>query len=145
MQTPFDANSLLARVFKGFADPIRLSILRLLKTGEKSVGQIVEALGLSQSRISNHLACLRWCNFVHARQSGTQVFYSLQDERVSAILELAESFLASNAAQVYSCTRVDEERAAGAEAPLLTREALDQTPAAPGAVRPPEEEPISAG
>jgi DNA-binding MarR family transcriptional regulator len=112
-----------------------LSILRLLKTGEKSVGEIVEALGCTQPRISNHLACLRWCNFVQTRQSGTQIFYSLQDERVIAILNLAESFLSSNAAQVYSCTRVDDERSQGEEVPMAAPEALVPASDLPGAAR----------
>lgn len=144
MRTPNDVNMLLARTFKGFADPIRLSILRLLKTGEKSVGEIVEALGCTQPRISNHLACLRWCNFVQTRQSGTQIFYSLQDRRVIAILELAESFLSSNAAQVYSCTRVDDERSESEEVPMATREALDPASDTPRAARSVEKAAISS-
>lgn len=102
----FSYDELMAKLFKGFADPLRIAILRLLREGERSVGEIVEALGCSQSRISNHLACLRWCNFVQTRQERSQVFYSLRDQRVKAMVDLADELLRANAERVSSCVRI---------------------------------------
>ena len=97
---------LKAKLFRGFADWVRISILECLLEGEKSVAEIAAAVGAKQSRISNHLACLRWCNFVQTRQDGKQIFYSIKDTRIINILEIADTLLASNAEQVYSCTRM---------------------------------------
>jgi len=57
----------------GGSDPSRLSILDALHTGALTVGEIVEATGLTQSNVSNHLACLRDCGLVIAEQQGRQL------------------------------------------------------------------------
>ena len=46
-----------ARLFRGFGDPSRLTILESLSGGGQTVGLIVERTGLSQSNVSNHLSC----------------------------------------------------------------------------------------
>jgi DNA-binding transcriptional ArsR family regulator len=102
----FTREDLKAKLFQGFADPIRVAILELLREREMCVGEIAEAVGCSQPRISNHLACLRWCQFVQTRKEGNQVIYSLRDDRIRSILELADEVLAANAEQVYSCIRL---------------------------------------
>ncbi len=56
------------RFFKGLGDPVRLRILDFLQDGEKSVGEIVEHLGLPQNNVSMHLGCLRWCGYVTTRR-----------------------------------------------------------------------------
>jgi len=98
-------DDLKAKFFKGFADPIRIAILEQLREGDRCVGELAEAVGCSQPRISNHLACLRWCQFVQTRKNGNQVIYSLRDERIRQILALADEALTANAEQVYSCIR----------------------------------------
>src|SRR5947208_2636361 len=66
---------LVAKYFRGLGDPIRLRILDVLHTeGELTVGQLVERLGIAQPKVSNHLACLRWCGFVEARREHRTVF-----------------------------------------------------------------------
>ena len=62
--------ALQAKLFRGFADPSRLSIMETLRDGEMTVTEIVETTGLGQSNISNHLACLRDCGLVTAEQEG---------------------------------------------------------------------------
>ena len=58
---------LLARVFNGFANSTRLSILLLLaQRGEMRVGELVHELGAPQPRVSDHLRCLAWCGYVEA-------------------------------------------------------------------------------
>ena len=103
------ASDLVAKYFRGLGDPIRLRILELLRReGELSVGELVRRLALPQPQVSNHLACLRWCGFVEARRDGRTVYNRIADERVKAMLELAESLLADNAEHVAACCRIEE-------------------------------------
>jgi ArsR family transcriptional regulator, cadmium/lead-responsive transcriptional repressor len=89
---------LLAKYFRGFGDPTRLRILALLRHEERSVGELVAALKQPQPKISNHLACLRWCGFVIAERRGKRVFYRLSDERVAEVVDVTKSLLAENGA-----------------------------------------------
>lgn len=99
---------LVAKYFRGLGDPSRLRILQLLaREGELSVGELVQRLGLAQSKVSNHLACLRWCGFVEARREHRLVYYRVADERVSAIVDLAQELLEENEEHVACCTRID--------------------------------------
>ena len=96
---------LTAKLFRGFADPSRLSILEALRTGPLSVTEIVAATRLSQPNVSNHLSCLRDCGLVVSEQEGRFVRYQLSDSRVSQLLSLADELLAEVARGVYECTR----------------------------------------
>lgn len=96
-----------AKLFRGFSDPSRLSILETLRDGAVTVNEIVEATGLSQSNVSNHLGCLRDCGLVVAEQQGRFVYYELSDKRVGQLLTLADHLLADVAKGVYVCTRYD--------------------------------------
>jgi DNA-binding transcriptional ArsR family regulator len=98
--------ALKAKLFRGFADPSRLAILHALRDGPQTVTEIVEASGLSQPNVSNHLACLRDCGLVAAEQKGRFVRYRLSDERVGKLLALADELLADVALGVYQCTRL---------------------------------------
>ena len=94
-----------AKLFRGFSDPSRLSILDVLHDGALTVSEIVDATGLSQPNVSNHLGCLRDCGLVSARQQGRFVYYELSDQRVGQLLNLADDLLADVAKGVYECTR----------------------------------------
>ena len=99
---------LLAKYFRGLGDPTRVRILRLLaEHGELAVGELVARLGQSQSKVSNHLACLRWCGFVATRRAHPSVYYRVADDRVTALLDLGRGLLADNAAHVAACGRID--------------------------------------
>jgi len=104
------AVDLQAKLFRGFSDSSRLSILEALYSGPLTVGEIVEATGLSQSNASNHLACLRDCGLVTAEQEGRFVYYRLSDERVGQLLSLADELLSDVAKGVYECTRYNAPR-----------------------------------
>jgi DNA-binding transcriptional ArsR family regulator len=102
---------LVAKYFRGLGDPIRLRILELLRAeDELSVGELVAGLGLPQPQVSNHLACLRWCGFVEARREGRTVFNRIADQRVEAMLELAQSLLAENAEHVAAFCQIEEAK-----------------------------------
>jgi DNA-binding transcriptional ArsR family regulator len=99
------AVDLKAKLFRGFSDPSRLSILEALYNGPLTVTEIVDATGLSQSNVSNHLGCLHDCGLVARKQQGRYVSYQLSDERVAGLLRLADELLADVAQGVYTCTR----------------------------------------
>jgi DNA-binding transcriptional ArsR family regulator len=102
---------LVAKYFRGLGDPVRLRILELLRSeGELNVGELVRRLELPQPQVSNHLACLRWCGFLQARQEGRTVYNRIADQRVCAMLELAQSLLADNAEHVAACCRIEEPK-----------------------------------
>ncbi len=102
---------LVAKYFRGLGDPIRLQILALLRDeGELTVGELVERLRLPQPKVSNHLACLRWCRFVEARREGRTVHNRIADARVTEMLELAAALLADNAEHVSACARIERRR-----------------------------------
>ena len=86
----------LAKYFRGFGDPTRLKILALLRERERSVGELVDSLRQPQPKVSNHLACLRWCGFVKAERRGKRVFYRLSDERVAEVIDITMDLLRDN-------------------------------------------------
>ena len=95
---------LLAKYFRGLGDATRVRILELLGAhGELAVGELVARLGQSQSKVSNHLACLRWCGFVATRREHPAVFYRVADDRVGQLLGLARGLLSDNAEHVATC------------------------------------------
>ena len=99
---------LIGKYFRALGDPTRVRILELLREhGELSVGELVERLGQSQPKVSNHLACLRWCGFVHTRRDHPTVYYRVADERVTQLLALAHALLSDNAEHVAACRRID--------------------------------------
>jgi ArsR family transcriptional regulator, cadmium/lead-responsive transcriptional repressor len=97
---------LLAKYFRAYADPTRLQILELVAERERSVGELARLTGEAQPKISNHLACLRWCGFVTTRRDHRLVFYSVADPRVIELLELARGLLADNAEHVSCCRTI---------------------------------------
>lgn len=100
---------LIAKYFRGLGDPTRLRILQLLREeGELAVGELVERLGHAQPKVSNHLACLRWCGFVESRREHRLVFYSVADERVGRIVDLAGELLEENAEHVAACRTIEK-------------------------------------
>jgi DNA-binding transcriptional ArsR family regulator len=100
---------LVAKYFRALGDPTRLRILGLLQAhGELSAGELGRRLRQPQPKVSNHLACLRWCGFVQTRRAHRLVYYRLADPRVAAIVGLAEGLLDDNAGHVAACCRIAE-------------------------------------
>lgn len=98
---------LLAKYFRVLGDRKRLRILELVNDQERSVGELAQLLGEPQSKVSNHLACLRWCGFVSTRREHRTIYYRLADERVDTVIALGRELLHDNADHVAACRRVD--------------------------------------
>jgi DNA-binding transcriptional ArsR family regulator len=99
---------LVAKYFRGLGEPTRLRIVELLLVNEElSVGELVKQLAEPQPKVSNHLACLRWCGFVTTRREHRTVYYRVSDKRVAAIVGLAHELLADNEEHVAACCRID--------------------------------------
>jgi ArsR family transcriptional regulator len=77
---------LAARVMKAMSHPLRLKILCVLGPNEVNVQEIVEAVGTSQSNISQHLAILRDKGVLRARKDANRVYYRVGDERTLQLL-----------------------------------------------------------
>jgi DNA-binding transcriptional ArsR family regulator len=100
---------LLARLFNGFANSTRLSILLLLvQRDEMKVGELVEELGAPQPRVSDHLRCLAWCGYVRVRREGRNAYYSVADDRVMQMLKLGEELLQDNLEHVEACEDIEK-------------------------------------
>ena len=102
-------SAMLARFFRGLDDPTRVLILELLLPGEKPVSELVELTGSPQGRVSNHLACLRHCGYVTTRREGRWVYYRLADDRVRALLRIAQELMADHAEALLSCAVVSPD------------------------------------
>ena len=96
----------LARFFRVLGDPTRIRILEALLDGERSVSELVQVVGAPQSRVSNHLACLKWCRFAESTRRGRKVFYRVTDPQVRELIRLARAMASENADYLESCTRV---------------------------------------
>jgi ArsR family transcriptional regulator, cadmium/lead-responsive transcriptional repressor len=99
--------ALKAKLFRGFSDSSRLAIVEALRDGPRSVTEIVEVTGLTQSNASNHLACLLDCGLVEREQRGRFAYYGLADDRVDGLLSLADEILTDVARGVYVCPRYE--------------------------------------
>jgi len=96
---------LKSKVFKGFSDTSRLCIFEALKSGEKTVSELVVITGYGQSSISNHLSCLRECGLVVSRQEGKHSYYKIRDARVIEILNLADGILGDVSEEMFNCLK----------------------------------------
>lgn len=92
-----------AALFRSLSDVARLAIVRRLAMGEARVADLVDELGLAQSTVSAHVACLRDCQLVSGRPEGRQVFYSLARTELLDVLAAAEVVLAATGSAVALC------------------------------------------
>jgi len=99
-----EALTAAACLFHGFSDPSRLAIVRHLALGEHRVVDLTRHLGLAQSTVSKHLACLRDCGLVSSRPVGRASMFSLNHlETVMDLLTSAERLLALTGDAVPLC------------------------------------------
>lgn len=76
----------LAELFRALSDPSRVRILSILLEEEHNVNALAEAVEISESAVSHHLRGLRQMHIVQARRQGREVYYSLEDDHVAALL-----------------------------------------------------------
>ena len=90
-------------LFHSLSDSTRLAIVGRLAAGEARVVDLTGQLGLAQSTVSAHIACLRDCGLVEGRPVGRQVFYSLARPELLDLLAAAETLLAATGNAVALC------------------------------------------
>ena len=73
-------------LLKAMANPARLMVLCQIAHGEKSVGELERAVGLSQSGLSQHLAVLRNKHIVTTRRDAQTIYYSLASDEAGAVM-----------------------------------------------------------
>lgn len=95
--------SIKAKFFKGLSDESRLLILETLQASEKTVTEIVQITNLTQSNVSNHLACMKRCGLVHSEQNGRSVTYKLSLADIETLLAITDKILNSCEADVEQC------------------------------------------
>lgn len=99
-----DAVAPAASLFHSFSDPSRLVILQHLQLGEHRVVDLVRHLGLSQSTVSKHLACLKDAEMVTSRPEGRASVFSLKHpEALVELLSVAEKILQLTGDAVTLC------------------------------------------
>ena len=77
-----------AVAMQAMSHPLRIKILCLLSSGEMMVQEITDAVGSTQSNISQHLGILRACGMINSRKEATKVFYRIEDERILKMISL---------------------------------------------------------
>ncbi|MCR1781331.1 metalloregulator ArsR/SmtB family transcription factor [Nocardioides carbamazepini] len=93
-----------ACLFRAMGDPSRVAILRHLLLGEHNVAELTSHLGLAQSTVSKHLACLRDCGLVTSRPVGrASVFTLTQPAAVVGVFAAAETLLSATGDAVVLC------------------------------------------
>ena len=106
------AMSAAACMFRSLGDPARLAILRHLASGEHRVVDLTAHLGLAQSTVSAHLACLRDCGLVSSRPHGRASMWSLvHSAPLMELLASAERLLAATGDAVALCPTYGEAAA----------------------------------
>lgn len=90
-------------LFRGLSDPTRLALVRRLALGEARVVDLCAALGLGQSTVSNHLACLRECGLVDFRPQSRASVYHLTRPELMDLLVAAEGLLVATGNAVALC------------------------------------------
>ncbi|MFD4559707.1 ArsR/SmtB family transcription factor [Streptomyces sp. NPDC058469] len=98
----------LARFGRALADPIRCRLLLALREAPAHPADLADQLGISRTRLSNHLACLRDCGLVVAVPVGRRARYELADPRLAhALDDLRTAVLAVEADR--TCPDADEK------------------------------------
>src|SRR5579859_680491 len=92
-----------AALFRSLGDPARLMIVRRLASGPARVTDLVSVLGLAQSTVSKHLACLRDCGLVTSEPAGRASVFRLAQPALAEMLAAAQTVLAATGNAVALC------------------------------------------
>ncbi|BBU22483.1 hypothetical protein MOKP4_25510 [Mycobacterium avium subsp. hominissuis] len=130
-------------LFHGLSDRTRLAIVRHLAHGEARVVDLTRMLGLPQSTVSSHLACLRDCGLIVGRPEGRQVFYALAVPELLDLFAAAEAVLAVTGNAVALCPTYGTKANARPDG-AGTGVSLDE-PIEVGIATPTDDGPVTAG
>ena len=100
---------LMAKFFKGLADPTRLSILQALIERPLRVVDLCARTGRAQPNVSAHLACLRDCGLVEAAPRGRETYYSVAEGGIVSILSAADDVIVRHGSQICQRTNYDSQ------------------------------------
>ncbi len=105
-----DLSTVKKYFFSALSDENRLMILYALKEkGPMYVNEICKETGKDQYTISHHLACLRNCGLVNSEKKGKFVYYSIKNDNILKILDLADSHVKSTFEGILACDIVREK------------------------------------
>lgn len=98
---------LLARFYRALGDPTRLALLEFCAEKQRTGTECVSYVGLSQGRVSAHLACLVSCGLATARREGRFVFYEVTNPEVMKLITNSRSIVSDHYASIAACAQVD--------------------------------------
>ncbi|MDB9452786.1 ArsR/SmtB family transcription factor [Dolichospermum circinale] len=90
LTSPIATHSLIVSGFHALSDPIRISVIELLRQRELCVCDLCDALEINQSKLSFHLKTLKEASLVNSRQQGRWIYYSLNISQ----FQVLETYLA---------------------------------------------------
>ena len=77
-----------AIAMQAMSHPLRIKILCMLSSGEMIVQDLVDAVGTTQSNVSQHLRILKDCGIVASRKDATRIYYRIEDRRIVRMITL---------------------------------------------------------
>jgi len=86
--------NLQAELCQALSDPKRLHIIKELREGERTVGELTGILGIKQSNTSQHLAILRRIGVITPRKEGNTVYYKLAHPKIAEACDLVHEVIA---------------------------------------------------
>jgi ArsR family transcriptional regulator len=107
VKTEFDMTiyELQAEITKTLAHPLRLAILHCLEDGEKTVNNLAETIGASQSNASQHLALMRQRQIVKTRKAGSNIYYRVSSPKISKACDMVREVLLEQLSQKQEIAR----------------------------------------
>jgi ArsR family transcriptional regulator len=102
-----------AGIFQALAHPTRVAIVEFLRTGELSVGELCEKVGVEQANASQHLAVLRNKHIVETRKEGNQIFYRLRDPILGEVLEKMRAYFLAHINEALAMLREEKKEKNG--------------------------------
>lgn len=96
----------LADRFKALGEPARLQLLSALRSGERTVSDLVEVTGLGQANVSKHLQQLCAAGYLTRRKEGTFAYYALADEGVFELCDVMCGRIEADQAQKRAALRL---------------------------------------
>ena len=125
---PKEALEKVAAYFQALSEPTRLSLLNLLRDGERNVGELAQLTGYTNANVSRHMALLTTHGLVARDSRGTSVYYRIADASVYQLCDLVCGSLArqferaaSERALFVDNARVGAERPAARPTPKRRR------------------------